>query len=871
VFVVVAVAAVIALFIVPACQVTPNIQNPSSANDGGFGLYPAEKDHLQVVMTSKFCASCHPAIYAEHTQNTHGRAFTDPEPRLATGRFSHGDCIRCHTPRPIFETGTGLNPMRRHHNLEEGNTCMSCHWKPDHDYSRFAGGAECVSAFDGRVGTVAACSACHRNHGTPYQWEKAPTGKASGKLCMDCHMATIRRPVAVGQQPRMVRSHIFPGGRSETQLRRAYRYQASLEGNEVVVKITNNGAGHNFPTELKQRSVESLVVVSDADGKELYRSRMVFRDPYKRPYGLMLPVNTQIPGGETRQHRVPIRVAAGRVDTELHYKLYFPIEDNHPELASRLEVRRMIFDGVTPSDKKVESAPVVKITLAPGITNPRDASAGNYVDFSRPPIGTTKVTIPHGNSDKDIAKLIKLFQFPVPEASNRARKRIVEIGRPAIPQLIATLGSWDNKTWKAGMKALVAIGREARPAVVRALDSDQLYVRVHARKLLVDMDWQPSYLDVAPALLRGLRMKNAFDRTTSAETLGHLRIKAAIPQLRGMLTERIDPDVVRAAAMALARLRDKESVGAIKTALRRAQAVETRRDLAGSLALLGSAVGVPLLMDGLDYPDDLVREKFFETFFQVTGIHMGYDPLGPRPERLEAIARIRDRWARRGGPRSLRLPTRVSARAHADAWLLVQKLGGGAGIIPGAEDGNDGRLVRQLVLMGPDAVPALVLGLKFPVGFAQKRFRICEALGKIKSRQAAPALAATLRDPVIHVAAEACWAISQIKDPETLWAVKHYNQRLLTMAAENKLPANAGGAALLTTQAARTRLLLGEPAARNDLVSSLLSGDVKARRLAIDTLAEKYGERRGYDPEGSLQSRRTAAERWISTVPGTDR
>src|SRR5262245_47484827 len=89
------------------------------------------------VMESVFCASCHPDAYAEHEQSTHGRAFTDEEVRLATARFAHQDCIICHTPRPIFETGVGQNPKRRYFDLEEGNTCMTCHFRPDYDYASF--------------------------------------------------------------------------------------------------------------------------------------------------------------------------------------------------------------------------------------------------------------------------------------------------------------------------------------------------------------------------------------------------------------------------------------------------------------------------------------------------------------------------------------------------------------------------------------------------------------------------------------------------------------------------------------------------------------------------------------------------------------
>jgi hypothetical protein len=122
---------------------------------------------------------------------------------------------------------------------------------------------------------------------------------------------------------------VFPGSRSVSQVNRAYAYEAKLDGSAVVVTVKNKGAGHNFPTELKQRSVESLVIVKDLEGKEVARSRMVFRDPYKRPNGLELPVNTQIPAGETRTHRVPLGIAEGTVETTLFFKLYYPIDDYH--------------------------------------------------------------------------------------------------------------------------------------------------------------------------------------------------------------------------------------------------------------------------------------------------------------------------------------------------------------------------------------------------------------------------------------------------------------------------------------------------------------------------------------------------------------
>lgn len=811
-------------------------------------------NHDQEVMLSRFCAECHPAIYAEHERSTHGRAFTDNEVRLATGRFDHGDCIVCHTPRPIFETGIGMNPRRRHFDLESGNTCMTCHWKQGIDYGQFRGGAECRSAFDDRVGEVEACASCHRNHGTPYQWELSPIGKGKGQVCTDCHMPQVLRPVAVGEEPRWVSSHGFPGCREDAQLKQAYSWDASIEENEVVVKIKNRGVGHNFPTELKQRSLESLVIVKDAAGAEISRSRMVFRDPYKRPYGLRLPVNTQIPSGQSVEHRVPIKVGEGSVECELHFKLYYPIQDHHPDLARLLESDVLPFEGVTPSDKEVETAPHVQV-VTPESISVAAASPANLVDFARPPIGEVEVKMPGGESEADIQKLIEYFQFPVPEANRLAQARLAEIGTPAIPQLIEALGSWDNKTYNKAKTVFGKIGEAAVPALTEALDSDNLYVRVHSRELLVQLRAGEAP-GVADKLVAALRAENAMDRISATAALGELGVASAIDDITAQLEDR-DPDVVREAAFALARLGRSEALPAMLAARERFIYAETQRDIALAMAYLGDHASVFVLLEGLDHDDDLIRERFFESLFEVTGLHFGYDPLAPRPERLDAISSLQGYWMQKGGDHVLRAFREVDHKLEHDLWSAIKQLGDGK---------RDEEIRAQLLDAGQDAVPALVKALKYPAGFATKRAMVCELLGQIGSTDAVPALIGALRDPVVSVASWACWALEQIGDREALAPVKRFERRILTLEAAGSFPPSAGSPSAVRVQTTRTRFQLGQESAVMELVKFLLSEDVEARRAAIDALRRQFGYDLDYDADGPLAERRAAAMDWSKAL-----
>ena len=780
---------------------------PAAGQAAGEALDP------EVVTSSRSCAACHPAIYAEHMQNTHGAAFVDEEARLATRDFRRENCVRCHTPRPLSETGPGMVPFERRHDLEEGNTCMSCHAKAGYDYAHFKGNAECKVAFDPEVGKPESCATCHRIAGTPEQWEHAQEGKLAGRACVVCHMPLVERPVAVGMPSRQVRAHLFPASRSESQVRSAYSYEARIEGDEAVVAITNVGAGHNFPTATIQRSVESLIVVRDAQGKEVASDRATFGHPYFDPVSLDFRKPTQIPSGNTREHRVRLPAGGGTVETSLFFKIYHPVADDHPTLSRRLERRRLTFENVTPVAH--EPPPKGPPGGLPEVT-PADARRPvGLAKFAHPPPGTTTVAIPPGDSPEDVERLVAILEFPVPGARIKARERLVAMGERAVPALIDGLAHWSDETRDESLRLLEKIGAPALKGLEAALSDPRLYVRYHARMALSHVKLPPDQrARVRDALIAATSAAHPLDRRSACDALVEIVDPAAAPALRARLDDP-DADVVAAAAKALARLDDVAAVPAMTAAFRRAPWVETRRDLAGALAALGSGVGVPMLMDGLDHRDDVIRRSMFDTFFEATGLHESYDPDDTRPRRLEALARLQSRWLVAGGTHVQR-PVQSDPERRERAWEEVEALGGGTDVLPG---GDDAELLERLVAAGPDAVEPLIQGLTFPSGFAEKRTLVCEALGRIGDPRAAPYLVRALRDPDLTTASWACWALSETGDEASVPALRAWSLRLGLLSSGTSSPAGTALVDGLLARAAWTREKLRDATAPGELAA----------------------------------------------------
>lgn len=311
----------------------------------GWALFitpPTPPAPARAFTSSKQCQECHTTAYAEWEVSWHAQAWTDPEPRKLSNDFSNTDCIDCHAPQPVFETGLGNRVLPRATRRVEGVDCIACH--------QLANG--------GMAGTITNptppcrpqeqrdlvqaefCAPCHNQHGTVQQWQATPFAQAGPgfRTCIDCHM-----PYREGD-PSKGRDHTMAGGHDMDLVRSAVELRARREAGKVVVEIENVGAGHNYPTDDRSRASDLFWRPLAAAGAtpEAWRHLYRFRNPYRYEVGLE---NTELAYGKTLEVEVDDAAAAGTIEVALFFKTTpYWSDPEHPDpegeahLVRRVEV-----------------------------------------------------------------------------------------------------------------------------------------------------------------------------------------------------------------------------------------------------------------------------------------------------------------------------------------------------------------------------------------------------------------------------------------------------------------------------------------------------------------------------------------------------
>lgn len=225
------------------------------------------------------CLECHAEVGAEWQESWHSQSWTDPLVRAPdqSNDFANTDCIDCHAPRGIFETGIGQRVLPRNVRQVEGVDCLTCHLLPD---GRVAGtidrpSAPCRPVARRELRDPQLCAGCHNQHGTVDQW-RASDYPAQNIGCLECHMPALQR--ADGKPGRDHRMH---GGHSLAELQKATALSARVEDGAWRARVANVGAGHNYPTDERSRASDLFWRPAESSDEPAWQHVYRFRNPYR--------------------------------------------------------------------------------------------------------------------------------------------------------------------------------------------------------------------------------------------------------------------------------------------------------------------------------------------------------------------------------------------------------------------------------------------------------------------------------------------------------------------------------------------------------------------------------------------------------------
>ena len=343
----------------------------TSESDGGTPFPRVER--AMSLRSAGECKACHPQVWDEWYASHHRMSYTNPMVQTQSKGFTDRDCIPCHLPRPIFDTGFELLPLERDQRYEDGIDCLSCHFFSEGNTCIGAGPlsdaaekAPCNPSVHESVRNGQLCRPCHNQHKVQDDWKQtrfAVPGE-NARNCQDCHMPPVDRP-----QGRKGRSHRFPGAHDAAMVKSGVRLLVEKvgPGHQLLIEVRNEGTGHNFPADERHRAVDLHISVdsetASADARidryrNPYRGEFHIKNPLRKPgaqrsYEVSLgtlgtakveatrvaakfnpirsiayPESTQIPAGEARSYRVRLPESIRRARLRLWFRKK-PWEPDH--------------------------------------------------------------------------------------------------------------------------------------------------------------------------------------------------------------------------------------------------------------------------------------------------------------------------------------------------------------------------------------------------------------------------------------------------------------------------------------------------------------------------------------------------------------
>jgi len=304
------------------------------------------------------CLPCHQSVVDEWRASMHAAAFTDPQVRAPdqADNFRKTECLPCHAPRPVFEYGIedATRVVARVPRRHDGVDCLACHGLADGSVAASRPGLDgaCRPVLRDALSTQALCAPCHNQHNTHDEWRASPAF-AAGETCQSCHMPRVLREGPEAGAPRSGRSHRFLGGRDREFALSGLTLEHEIADGALFVTLTNTFAGHNLPTDSRNRALDLVVTLYDLRGQELDEAtvfgpdrperhpggeRGTARRRFRNPYRSSGDPSTQLPAGESATLEVPLPDDASRARIELLYKMEPWIGDEQAQWSERREL-----------------------------------------------------------------------------------------------------------------------------------------------------------------------------------------------------------------------------------------------------------------------------------------------------------------------------------------------------------------------------------------------------------------------------------------------------------------------------------------------------------------------------------------------------
>ncbi|MFC1585392.1 multiheme c-type cytochrome [Fibrobacterota bacterium] len=71
------------------------------------------------------CKECHPKIFKEWKTTRHSKAWVSKQFTAQSQKRTKQDCLPCHAPKPLFESGIGKDLVLREKDRESGVNCIT--------------------------------------------------------------------------------------------------------------------------------------------------------------------------------------------------------------------------------------------------------------------------------------------------------------------------------------------------------------------------------------------------------------------------------------------------------------------------------------------------------------------------------------------------------------------------------------------------------------------------------------------------------------------------------------------------------------------------------------------------------------------------